>query len=95
MTVTLEKESGGKIHYYSLYDHQNMLFGGYELTVSWGVNLNRCRKRVYHFSTRRELSEKIRSLVGKRVNDGYSLLYSFSRERKDDILSSLMENLSS
>ncbi len=90
MTVTLYKEENSKTYYYSIHDQQQMLMGGYEFTAVWGPNLIKGRKKQYHFTTRREMNEKFRTLMNKRRDDGYRLLYTFSRESKNDILSTII-----
>lgn len=90
MTVTLYKESNNKTYYYSIHDQQQMLFDGYEFTTAWGQNLAKGRVKQYHFRTRREMTDKFRTLINKRKEDGYKLLYTFSRKSKNDILSTII-----
>jgi predicted DNA-binding WGR domain protein len=90
MTVTLYKEIHNKTYYYSIHDQQQLLFDGYEFTAAWGVNLSKGRVMRYHFRTRREMAEKFRTLMNKRKDDGYRLLYTFSRKSKNDILSTII-----
>jgi len=91
MTVTLYKEINNKTYYYSMHDQQQMLFEGYEFTAAWGLNLSKGCVKQYHFRTRREMSEKFRTLMNKRKEDGYRLLYTFSRKSKNDILSRIIQ----
>jgi hypothetical protein len=90
MTVTLYRETNGRMHYYSIFDNQGLLFDGYEFTVVWGPDLNRGRQKQYHFVTRRAMLAKFRLLMKKRIDDGYRLLYTFSRETENDILSPIV-----
>jgi hypothetical protein len=90
MTVTLYKEINNKTYYYSIHDQQQILFEGYEFTAAWGPNLTTGRVKQYHFRTRRAMAEKFRTLMNKRKEDGYRLLYTFSRKSKNDILSTII-----
>ncbi len=90
MTVTFYKEANNKTYYYSIHDQQQQLFEGYEFTAAWGADLNKSRVKQYHFRTRRAMVGKFRYLMNKRKEDGYRLLYTFSRESKNDILTSII-----
>ncbi len=92
MTVTLYRESGDSIHYYSLHDQQHHLFGEYSFTAVWGTDLNRGHTKHYTFETRKAMREKFRELINRRRNAGYRLLYTFSRTAKNDILSAIVDD---
>ncbi len=66
-------------HYYAVHDRQGNLFAPHSLTVTWGTELSAGREKVYTFSTRAELDEKLREIIDQRLRDGYRVLYSYFR----------------
>ena len=85
MLVTFYRhDEEGNPYYYAVHDRQRHLFASYSFTVSWGAELSAGREKVYTFSTRAEMDEKLREIIELRVGDGYRVLYSYFRrgERK-------------
>ena len=66
-------------YYYAVHDRQGNLFAPYSLTVTWGTELSAGREKVYTFTTRAELDEKLREIIDQRLKDGYRVLYSYFR----------------
>ena len=63
--------------YYYLHDYQGNLFSKYGFTIIWGKEISKGVKREYTFESRIEKDNKIRSILKKRVNENYKLLYSY------------------
>lgn len=83
MYLTLYKAGkDGKILYYVLHDRQASLTAPYALTVSWRAGEGKSRERFYPFEKLPEMDLMVRRLLAKRLKDGYSLLYSFSRDAR-------------
>lgn len=83
MYLTLYKTAkDGKIHYYILHDRQASIITPYALTVVWRSGQGKGRERFYPFEKLSEMDLMVRHLLKKKLKDGYSLLYSFSRDRK-------------
>jgi hypothetical protein len=91
MTVTLYRERVGRTSYYSISDSQELLFDGYGFSTVWGSDLNRGRRKDYTFQTRRQMRERCRKLISRRLADGYRLLYTFSRDAEHDLLASVVK----
>lgn len=51
------------------------------MTVAWRSGQGREREKMYGFETIAEMDRKIRQVFGRKIGDGYALLYSFMRER--------------
>jgi hypothetical protein len=82
MIITLYKNGAdGRVHYYTIHDRQPVLDAPYALCASWRVGLGRERERLHRFETLAERDKSLRSLVARRVKDGYRILYFFSRSR--------------
>ena len=80
MIITLYKLArDGTTHYYTIHDRQPLLDSPYSLCASWRIGLGKERERLHRFQTLLEKDRTIRGLIAKRVNDGYKILYSFSR----------------
>ena len=67
------------IRYYSISDRQGHLFYDNTFTVSWGVALSAGRERLHVFDSRRDMDDKLRELVRRRIRDGYRVLYTYFR----------------
>ena len=81
MIVTLMKHGkDGRLLYYTIHDRQQSLHFPHSLTTLFRTGSGRERERHYDFATLAEMDAMIRSLLSKRVRDGYRLLYSWSRD---------------
>jgi len=86
MIITLYRPgAGGSIRYYTIHDRQPLLTSRYALTVAWRSGEGREREKMYGFETIAEMDKKIRQVFGRKVKDGYTLLYSFIRERPSGV----------
>ncbi len=82
MIILLRKTTPkGKHYYYTLHDRQTGLFELYTLTTMWGSTPDGGREKVYSFSSAEELDEKLRELIQRRLRSGYTVLYSYSRDK--------------
>lgn len=82
MIILLRKTTPkGSHYYYTLHDRQTGLFELYTLTTMWGSTPDGGRERVYSFSSPEELDEKLRELIHRRLRAGYTVLYSYSRDK--------------
>jgi hypothetical protein len=80
MIITLYKAgSDGKILYYTIHDRQLVLDAPYALCAAFRVGMGRERERLHRFDSLAERDRMIRSLIARRLKDGYRLLYTFSR----------------
>lgn len=80
MMVTLyKKNSEGQPFYYTLHDRQSSLFASFTLTILWGRKLDRPREKVITFTSHQEMNRKIRSILDKKMQEGYRVLYSYFR----------------
>lgn len=82
MIITLYRTgTGGSIVYYTMHDRQALLTAPFALTCAWRRGEGREREKVVGFDTMAEMDEEIRRVFRHKVRSGYSLLYSFMRER--------------
>ena len=80
MLITLHKlRPDGRHLYYDIHDRQPMLDAPYSLCTAWRLDSGRERERLYRCMSLSERDALIRLLIGKRVKNGYELLYSFAR----------------
>jgi len=80
MIITLMKNAkDGRLHYYTVHDRQPVLDAPYALCSAWRIGIGRERERLYRFQSVVERDKMIRTLVSRRLHDGYRLIYSFSR----------------
>jgi hypothetical protein len=80
MIITLYKAGkDGKTYYYTVHDRQPLLDSPYALCASWRVGLGKERERLHRFETLLDRDKAIRRLIATRVNDGYKILYTFTR----------------
>ncbi|HOX33396.1 MAG TPA: hypothetical protein PLB91_13785 [Spirochaetales bacterium] len=80
MIITLYKTgAGGKTLYYTIHDRQQLLDAPFALSAAFRVGLGRERERLHRFEKLADRDRMIRSLVARRLKDGYRLLYTFSR----------------
>ncbi|MGO8695337.1 MAG: hypothetical protein ACLQMF_16875 [Rectinemataceae bacterium] len=80
MIITLIKTAkDGRLHYYTVHDRQPALDAPFALCSAWRIGMGRERERLYRFQSVTERDRMIRTLVSRRIRDGYRLLYSFSR----------------
>lgn len=69
------------MRYYSLHDRQPLLTSRYALTVAWRAGEGCERDKIYGFDTLARMDQKIRQIFKRKIKDGYTLLYSYIRER--------------
>jgi len=82
MIITLYRNGAdGRTHYYTIHDRQPVLDAPFTLCASWRVGLGRERERLHRFETLGERDKALRTLVARRVKDGYRILYFFSRSK--------------
>jgi hypothetical protein len=82
MIITLYKTGhDGRIHYYTIHDRQPVLDAPFALCSSWRIGTGRERERLHRFETSTERDKAVRSLVARRIKDGYRILYFFSRSK--------------
>jgi len=87
MIMTLYKTSpDGSIRYYTMHDRQPLLTSRYALTLASRNGNGQERERIRGFETQAEMDAMIRKAFGKKIKDGYSLLYSFMRERTTEAI---------
>ncbi len=78
----LDRNSKNFLYYY-IHDYQESLFDNeYLLTVIWGRNQEKGRYRVYGFGSDEELRAKVKSLLGKKIREGYHVYYSYPNLQK-------------
>ena len=81
MIITMYRTGeDGRLRYYTLHDRQPVMGHPYALTVAWRTGNGAEREKLYVFDSLAEMDRKIRQVFGRRIRDGYRLLYSFSRE---------------
>ncbi len=82
MIITLYRPGAkGTIRYYTIHDRQPLLTARYAMTIAWRSSRGREREKMYGFETIAEMDRKIRRVFSRKIKDGYTLLYSFMRER--------------
>lgn len=80
MIITMYRTGeDGRLRYYTLHDRQPVMGHPYALTVAWRTGNGAEREKLYVFDSLADMDRKIRQVFGRRVRDGYRLLYSFSR----------------
>ena len=80
MIITLCKAgSDGRMLYYTIHDRQQVFDAPFALSAAFRVGLGRERERIHRFDTLADRDKMIRSLISRRIKDGYRLLYTFSR----------------
>ena len=81
MIVTLMKHGkDGRLLYYTIHDRQQSLTSPHALTTLFKTGSGREREKHYDFPTLAAMDALIRSLLAKRIRDGYRVLYSWSRD---------------
>jgi hypothetical protein len=82
MIITLYKTgTEGRIHYYTIHDRQPVFDAPFSLCTSWRIGTGRERERLLRFETSTDRDKAVRSLVARRIKDGYRILYFFSRSK--------------
>lgn len=79
MIITFFKFNGKVNRYYTIHDRQGDLFSTFSFTAVWGVEMYSGREKVYVFSSREQMEQKIRIIFKDRIKRGYEVLYSFAR----------------
>jgi hypothetical protein len=83
MIVTLFKQGkDGRLLYFTVHDRQQSLTSVYALTSAFRMGNGREREKHYDFDTLAEMDGMIRTLLSRRIKDGYRLLYSWSRDAR-------------
>lgn len=81
MIVTLMKHGkDGRLLYYTIHDRQQSLTSAHALTTLFRTGNGREREKHYDFDSLADMDALIRSLLARRIKDGYRLLYSWSRD---------------
>ncbi len=94
MLITFYRsDSSDEPHFYSIHDRQPSLFGEHAFTVIWGRALRKGREKVYTFTSRDELDEKLRELISIRIREGYRVLYSYFRKDEYQQIRSAIKNV--
>lgn len=95
MMITLYKTDNDKsMLYYTIHDRQYMLFKHHGFITLWGNSYNSGREKSYTFTTRYEMNAKIRELMKKRIEQGYRVLYGYSRDKDISEIIELASNSS-
>lgn len=83
MIVTLFKAGkAGRTLYYTVHDRQQSLTSPYALTAAWRSGNGKEREKLYCFDSLGEMDTMIRTILARRIKDGYRLLYSWSRDAR-------------
>ncbi|WP_319562424.1 WGR domain-containing protein [Marispirochaeta sp.] len=83
MIITFFKEDAkGSFWYYSVHDRQGNLFTEYALTVVWGREPNAGREKVHLYDSARDMDCALRTILRKKVSQGYKVLYRFARNKR-------------
>jgi predicted DNA-binding WGR domain protein len=80
MMITFYKASSRGHFYYSVHDRQGNLFTPYSFTVVWGRGSSSGTEKVYSFASQEAMDKRLQALVRQKVDQGYTLLYSYIRE---------------
>jgi len=80
MIITLYKAGAdGRTLYYTIHDRQQVLDAPFALCAAFRVGMGRERERLHRFQDLASRDRMVRSLISRRLKDGYRLLYTFSR----------------
>ena len=80
MLITLHKlRPDGRHLYYDIHDRQPVLDAPYTISAAWRIDSGTGREWLHRCESLKERDELIRRLIGKRLQNGYELLYSFLR----------------
>jgi len=92
MMITLFKPGmDGSIRYCSIHDRQPLLTARYALTIAWRTGNGHEREKIYGFDSLTGLDRKLKQVFTRRIREGYSLLYTFRRNRPEDALLAFRE----
>ncbi|HUX38079.1 MAG TPA: hypothetical protein VMV44_09290 [Rectinemataceae bacterium] len=81
MIVTLMKHGkDGRLLYYTIHDRQQSLTSPHALTTLFRTGAGREREKHYDFDSLAAMDALIKSLLARRIKDGYRILYSWSRD---------------
>lgn len=85
MIITLYKTGAdGRTLYYTIHDRQQVLDAPFALCAAFRVGMGRERERLHRFESLADRDRMIRSLMARRLKDGYRLLYSFNRSAESE-----------
>ena len=77
MLAFYKRMEADELRYYYVHDYQGGLFSPFALTIIWGREHERGRRKEYGFENRRAMERKIREILKTRAREGYKLLYSY------------------
>ncbi len=78
MMVTLyHRDDDGSTRYVTITDRQGNLFGYPTLTVTAGRDFFLTSERHFTYETHAELQKALRRMIDRRLNRGFSVLYSY------------------
>jgi predicted DNA-binding WGR domain protein len=80
MMITFYKAGSRGTYYYSVHDRQGNLFTPYSFTVVWGRGSSSGKEKVHSFASQEAMDKRLQSLVRRKIDQGYTLLYSYIRE---------------
>lgn len=82
MIMTLYKSGAkGTLRYYTMHDRQPLLTARFALTIAWRVGNGQETEKIYGFDTRADMDKKLQQIFRRKIQSGYTLLYSFVREQ--------------
>ncbi len=68
------------MHFYTIHNRQGNLFTPYSLTIAWGASMDSGREKLIILESRKELDDRIRRVLHRRLSEGYRVLYSYFRQ---------------
>jgi hypothetical protein len=85
MIMTLYKTGpDGSIRYYTIHDRQALFTSRYALTLAYRTGNGQEKESIHGFETRAGMDAMIRKAFRRKIRGGYTLLYSFIRERSPE-----------
>lgn len=85
MIMTLYKIGpDGSIRYYTIHDRQALLTSRYALTLASRTGNGQEKESIHGFDTQAAMDAMIRKAFRRKIKGGYTLLYSFIRERSPE-----------
>lgn len=70
------------MQYFCIHDFQQHLFEKHNFTTIKGKGLNSGTEKHYSFETRAEMEFTVKKLLNERIDDGYQVLYCYSKSIK-------------
>lgn len=85
MIITLYKTGpDGATRYYTIHDRQALLTSRYALTIASRTGNGQEKESIHGFDTQAGMDVMIRKAFRRKIKGGYTLLYSFMRERSPE-----------